>query len=206
MLPFVCLMAMSSRCSAVPDSAGQPVLGATPPSPQLPLMQQLREDLATYRGHWSRPGFHALAVHRFGIWAEKRPVLIRKALTVVYMILYTFTRNVYGIEVPRSVVVGRRVELAHQHGIVIIPMSQIGDDCIIRHNVTLGVSSEVGPYRAPRLGAGVSVSPGATILGGVTIGDGATVGPGSLVVSNVGPGATVFAPPTRVLGNMNSRG
>ncbi|MFT7646369.1 MAG: serine O-acetyltransferase [Candidatus Poriferisodalaceae bacterium] len=169
-------------------------------SPQLSLGQQLREDLTTHKGRWSTPGFQALAVHRFGTWALGLPAAARKVTTLVYLAAHIFVRNVYGIELPREAFVGRRVLIGHQHGIVIVPLSEIGDDSVIRHNVTLGVASETGRYRAPKIGRGVSVSPGATILGGVRIGDGATIGPGAIVITNIAAGATVFPTPTRVVG------
>jgi serine O-acetyltransferase len=180
-------------------------VGESSASPQLPLLEQLREDLAVQDGHWSKPGFQALAVHRFGTWALDRPVALRKVLTIVYLVLYTLVRNLYGIEITRDVKIGRRVLIGHQHGIVIIPLSEIGDDSIIRHNVRLGVGSETGKYVAPKLSCGVSVSPGATILGGVTVGDGATIGPGSVVITNVPAGATVFPTPTRILGKKKAK-
>ena len=45
-----------------------------PAGPGVPgLIGQLREDLATAHGDVLAPGFHAVAVHRFGSWVTGRP-------------------------------------------------------------------------------------------------------------------------------------
>ncbi len=166
------------------------------------LLALLREDLRAHRGDWTRPGFRAVAVHRFGNWRMGvRPKLLRGPLSLVYRALFRRVRNRYGIELPYSVKLGRRVVFEHQSGIVVHGNSEIGDDSIIRQNVTLGVRREDGEqlHRAPRLGRGVSVGAGAVILGGVTLGDGASVGANAVVLKDVPAGATAVGVPARVL-------
>ncbi|MEM6561570.1 MAG: hypothetical protein AAF656_08200, partial [Planctomycetota bacterium] len=41
--------------------------------PGLSLWALWREDLASHGGDWTRPGFRALAVHRFGNWRMSKP-------------------------------------------------------------------------------------------------------------------------------------
>ena len=163
------------------------------------IVEQLREDLRTHEGRISAPGFHAIAVYRFGRWGENKPVLVRKCLTLIYISLYTLVRNFYGIELPRQARVGRRLRLGHQHGIVVHPRTQIGDDCVIRHGVTLGAATIERITEAPTIGSGVSISPGVVIMGSVTVGDGANIGPNAVVITDVPPGATVFPTPSRVI-------
>jgi len=165
------------------------------------LFRQLREDLAAAHGDVLAPGFHAVVVHRFGAWVVGRPAPLRPVLGLGYKIGYLIVRNVYGIELPRTVRLGRRVKIAHQSGIVIHPNAWIGDDCVIRQNVSIGAAA--GDARAhdqaPRLGAGVSVGAGAVIVGAVTIGDGAVIGPNVTVLTNVPAQARVLAAAPRTI-------
>jgi len=108
-----------------------------------------------------------------------------------------FIRAVYGIEIPWKAEIGRRVVIAHQGGIVIAPDAVIGDDCLIRQNVTIGMAREGGP--SPRIGRGVQIGAGAVIAGDVTVGDGAVIGPNSVVTINVPSRSRVVAAPSRIL-------
>jgi serine O-acetyltransferase len=184
-----------------PQDSADDLQGGTPPSSH-PLIAQLREDLAAAHGDLLAPGFQAVAVHRFGVWIAGRTTAIRPILGVAYKIGYLVVRNVYGIEIPRTVRLGRRVKIAHQSGIVIHPNSWIGDDCVIRQNVSIGAAAGDAArahQQAPRLGRGVSVGVGAVIVGAVTIGDGAVIGPNATVLTSVPAGARVLAAAPRTI-------
>lgn len=167
----------------------------------LSLFELIREDWATHGRAWTSPGFQTLATYRFGRWLMDLPAPLRLVANLVYLLVYVATRNLYGIELPRNAEVGRRFHIAHQGGIVISDQAIIGDDCMVRQNVTIGAGglrSRSG-RRKPTLGNGVQVGPGAAIVGGISIGDGARVGPNAVVMVNVAPGASVFAPPAQTL-------
>src|SRR4051794_41938347 len=66
-------------------------------------------------------------------------------------------------------------------------------------DVTLGSSPE-GQAGAPRIGRGVLLSAGATVLGNIEIGDFAKIGAGSLVVASVPSGYTAVGVPARLVG------
>lgn len=117
--------------------------------------------------------------------------------SLLYGPLYWFVRNVYGIEIPRKVKVGRGLGLPHQGAIVVNGEVEIGDNCVIEHNVTIG--AHVSGGGVPRIGNGVEIGVGATIVGPITIGDGARIGANALVVTDVPPGATAAAPPARII-------
>ena len=157
---------------------------------------RIREDLDV-NDSLSSPGFQALMVYRFGAWhlTLRRPW--RKVCAFLYRPLFVFTRNVYGIEIPATARIGRRLRISHQHGIVLHPHLVIGDDCVIRQNVTIG--GVLGHQQGPTLGNRVDVAAGAVILGRVRIGDGARIGPNAVVTMNVPPGATAFADPARIV-------
>ncbi|WP_216699444.1 serine O-acetyltransferase [Actinotalea ferrariae] len=111
----------------------------------------------------------------------------------VFRVARVLVVNLYGIEIPPDVVVGRRLRLPHPHGIVIVPGSVVGDDCLLRHNVTLGLASPTGVGR-PTLGNRVQLGPGATVMGGISVGDDTLIGPNALVIRDVPANSRVVAP------------
>jgi serine O-acetyltransferase len=164
------------------------------------LLSQIREGWEVHGRDWTLPGFRAVAVYRFGVWRNGvRLRILRKALSILYQTLYRYVRNHYGIELPDETIVGRRLRISHQNGIVIHPHAEIGDNCLIRQNVTIGAVSHARGWEAPKLGNGVQVGCGAAILGQVTIGDGASIGPNAVVMTDVPAGATVVAPASRIV-------
>ena len=82
------------------------------------------------------------------------------------------------------------------HGVVVHAGSVIGDDCTLRHGVTIGNRTPDGPL--PVIGNNVEIGCGAIILGGITIGDGARIGAGAIVVKDVPPGAVALSAPATV--------
>ena len=164
------------------------------------LAAAVLHDLRSHDGDWTRPGFRALAVYRFGVWRMKlRPKLIRAPFSLIYRFLYVYVRNTYSIELPYSAHVGRGVVIEHQGAIVIHGNSFIGDNCIIRQGVTLGIKSESATDEAPHLEDGVSVGAGAKMLGAIHIGQGARIGANAVVVKDVPAHATAVGIPARIL-------
>jgi serine O-acetyltransferase len=164
------------------------------------LWALIREDWKTNGRDWTRPGFRAIVVHRFGNWRMGiRPRLLRWPLSLLYRFLYRFVRNHYGIELYYTVKLGRRVLIAHQGGIVIHDRTEIGDDCLIRHNVTIGCPSHRRLQEVPRIGRDVQIGAGAMILGAITIGDGARIGANAVVTSDVPPGAKAVVEQARII-------
>lgn len=159
------------------------------------LWQLWREDYATHGRDATLPGFRALAYHRFGVWRLRvRPRIVRAPLTILYRRLYRRARNRYGIEIPHSVVLGRRVRIEHQGGIVVHGSAVLGDDVIIRQGVTIGNRHLDRPDDAPTIGSRVNIGSGAVILGAITIGDDVSIGSNAVVLDDVPAGSTVVGP------------
>lgn len=170
------------------------------------LWAQIREDWVAHGRDWTRPGFRAVAVHRFGVWRMGiQPKPLRVPFSLLYRLLFRRCRNGYGIELPYSVVLGRRVVIEHQGGIVIHGNSVIGDDCVIRQNCTLGIRRMDAPADAPILGARVDVGAGAVILGRVRIGDGAAIGANAVVLADVATGAVAVGIPAKSISTKEIR-
>ena len=160
------------------------------------LLATIREDWQAHGRDWTRPGFRTIAVHRFGNWRMRiRSRLVRAPLSLIHRVLERHCRNVYGIELPWSVRVGRGVVIEHQGGIVVHGASVIGDRCIIRQNCTLGIRRMDALADAPVLGHGVQLGAGAVVLGRVHLGDGAMVGANAVVMQDVPAGALAIGVP-----------
>lgn len=163
------------------------------------LGQQIREDWTTHNRRTLAPGLHALVVHRIGAWARQQPAPVRQLAGLLHKLLNNLLiRNVYGMELHDTTVIGRRVRIAHHMGVVLGPGAVVGDDVLIRQNVTLGRVGDDG-VELPTLAPGVELGAGAVVLGGVVVGAGARIGPNAVVLSDVPAGATVYAPLSKVL-------
>lgn len=180
----------------------------TPPSPWdtatfAGLFAILRENRDVH-GRLTIAARQMLLIHRLGEWADDpaRHPLTRVIALLVYRTGSLYSRNVLGFEILKGARIGRRVHFTHQHGIIIAPETEIGDDCLIHHDVTIGLRlgrDHSGDSIGARIGAGVRISAGARILGNVSIGDGASIGPNAVVMTDVPAHASVIAAPSRIL-------
>jgi serine O-acetyltransferase len=168
----------------------------------LSFWQLIKEDWVAHGCDWTKPGFQAVAIHRFGVWRMNvKSKILQLPARFLYGTLYRRVRNTYGIELPPNVKLGRRVVIEHQGAIVIHEYSAIGDDCIIRQGVTLGMRHKDCPTEVPSLGKNVDIGAGAKILGKVTVGDNAKIGANAVVLCDVPAGFTAVGIPAKIIGN-----
>lgn len=170
----------------------------------LGLLGVLKEDLATHYGDWSLPGFRAVAVYRFGVWARTlNNGLLRASFALIHRSMFRFVRNVYGIELSHTARIGRRFHIGHQGAIVIHAHATIGDDCLVRQGVTLGVGGLARDVdfrdTGPVVGNRVDFGAGCMVVGRVTIGDNVNIGPNAVVMVDVPANATVLPQLARVM-------
>jgi serine O-acetyltransferase len=125
--------------------------------------------------------------------------IIRAPWTILYVILHKLTEIFCGISIGSTAKIGRRLSIEHHGCIVIHGDSVIGDDCLIRHGVTLGNSGFKDLYGAPTLGNRVQIGAGAKLLGRISIGDDAIVGANAVVTRDVPDHAIVGGIPARPL-------
>jgi serine O-acetyltransferase len=126
-----------------------------------------------------------MVVYRFGRWRYGvRPVLLRKAFSGVYHVLYKLVQVLTGIELPCEVVVGRNFVIDHFGGIVVSGYARFGDNCRIRNGVVVGIA-RVGETRAPAIGNNVDIGAGAKLLGAIRVGDNVAIGANAVVLCDV---------------------
>jgi serine O-acetyltransferase len=78
---------------------------------------------------------------------------------------------------------------------VIHPEAEVGPNCLIFQQVTIGA----GDGGVPRLGGHVDIGAGAKVIGTVTIGNHARIGANAVVVTDVPEGATAVGVPARII-------
>lgn len=104
-----------------------------------------------------------------------------------------------GIEIHPAATIGRRLVIDHGTGIVIGETAEIGDDCLLYQNVTLGGTGKDVGKRHPTLGNNVMVGAGAKILGPFKVGNNARIAANAVVLREVPENATVVGVPGRIV-------
>lgn len=104
-----------------------------------------------------------------------------------------------GIEIHPAAKIGKGLFIDHGMGVVIGETTEIGDNCTIYQNVTLGGTTTEKGKRHPTLGDNVMVGAGAKVLGSFKVGDNAKIGAGAVVLSEVPDGATVVGVPAKIV-------
>ncbi|CAK9144109.1 unnamed protein product [Ilex paraguariensis] len=139
-------------------------------------------------------GFLACQAHRVShkLWTESRRSLA--------FALQSRVSDVFGADIHPAAKIGKGILFDHATGVVVGETAVIGDNVSILHQVTLGGTGKAGGDRHPKIGDGVLIGAGATILGNVKIGKGAKIGAGAVVLINVPPRTTAVGNPARLVG------
>ncbi len=150
-----------------------------------PAMTALLPPLLNFKG------YVALQAWRVSNW------LWRQNRTDFALLLQSLSSDTLAVSIHPSASIGTAVFLDHATGVIVGAFAVIGDEVTIMQNVTIGRKHAL-PNRAPRIGRGVLLSSGATILGDITIGDFARVGAEALVENDVPAGCTAVGVPARL--------
>jgi serine O-acetyltransferase len=162
------------------------------------VFELIRQDLRAHGGNWGAQGFWAMLVYRFGRWRYSvRPALLRKALSMVYKLLFKTVQVVAGIELPCEAVVGSNFVIDHSGGIVVSGYARIGDNCRIRSGVVIGLRRVEEPC-APVIGNNVDIGSGAKLLGQIRIGNNVLIGANAVVLHDVPDNSVAAGVPARV--------
>jgi len=107
---------------------------------------------------------------------------------------HRFWSAVCGADIPINARLGGGLLVPHPNGIVIHPEAEIGPNCLVFQQVTIGTGPRPG---VPRIGGHVDIGAGAKILGGIRIGDHARIGANAVVVQDVPDHATAMGIPAK---------
>jgi serine O-acetyltransferase len=125
------------------------------------------------------PGVHAVWNYRISHWLWKHNI---KLLARMFS---NRARRRTGIEIHPGAQIGRRFFIDHGIGVVIGETTEIGDDVMLYHNVTLGARRFTTGKRHPTIGNRVIIGAGAKILGPVKIEDDVRIPYNSVVIQDV---------------------
>jgi serine O-acetyltransferase len=163
------------------------------------MFPNIRQHWVDHNRDFTRRGFWALAVYRFGRWRYTvRPSLLRRFLSVVYKLLRLLAEMLCGIEIPCEVVIGQHFIIEHTGAIVISGDAVFGDNCIIRQGVTVGLR-HTGQRGSPTLGNRVDIGAGAVLLGKIHVGDDVAIGANAVVLTDVPPRSIAVGVPARII-------
>jgi serine O-acetyltransferase len=136
-------------------------------------------------------GYVALQAWRVSNW------LWREGRRDLALLLQSLSSDQLQVSIHPSASIGTSVFLDHATGIIIGAFAVIGDEVTILQNVTIG-RKQSEPDRAPKIGRGVYLGGGSTIIGNVSVGDFARIGAGALVEHDVPAGCTAVGMPARL--------
>lgn len=144
------------------------------------------------------PGFHILIFHRIANF------LYRHKLFFIARLISQIGRFITGIEIHPGAQIGKRLFIDHGMGIVIGETAEVGDNCTIYHQVTLGGTGKDKNKRHPTVGNNVMIGAGSKVLGPIKIGNNVKIGAGSVVLHDIEKNSTVVGVPVdRVISREN---
>lgn len=139
------------------------------------------------------PGLHAVIWHRIAHFFHKRKCLF------IARLISQFARWLTGIEIHPGAKIGKGVFIDHGMGVIIGETAEVGDDCTIYQNVTLGGTGKDVGKRHPTIGKNVLIGSGAKVLGPFKVGDNSKIAANAVVLNEVPPNSTCVGVPARVV-------
>lgn len=137
-------------------------------------------------------GFKAVRAYRRANW------FYRRNLKFIARWISQNARRKTGVEIHPGATIGTGLVIDHGMGVVIGETTEIGNDCTIYQNVTLGGTGKDHGKRHPTLGNNVLIGTGAKVLGPFKVGDNARIAAGAVVLSEVPANATAVGVPARI--------
>jgi len=147
-----------------------------------------------------------LPLHAVWIYRIAHPLRERWRVPLLPRLLSALARVWTGVEIHPGARIGRAFFIDHGAGVVIGETAEIGDRCVIFHNVTLGGTGKHRGKRHPTVGDNVLIGTGATLLGPITIGSNSKVGASSFIhMHDVPPDCTAVGTPARLVKRAGKR-
>lgn len=144
-------------------------------------------------------GYKALCAYRYAHWCWQ------KGLKTLAVYISYNAKVKTGIDIHPAANIGSGIFIDHGVGLVIGETTEIGNDCVLYQDVTLGGTGKDVGKRHPTIEEGVMICAGAKVLGPVHIGAHSKIGAGSVVLKDVPPYSTVVGVPGRVVKQCGKR-
>lgn len=141
------------------------------------------------------PSLHAIIVHRY-----VSHVLYNLKIPFLPRLVSQIMRFLTGIEIHPGAKIGRGFFVDHGMGVVIGETSEIGKNCVMFHNVTLGGTGKHTGKRHPTIGNNVLIGAGSILLGPIRIGNNVKIGANTFIINNNVPdNCTVVGTPAKIV-------
>jgi len=115
-----------------------------------------------------------------------------------YLIFYKIIFEwVMGFELPYKTSIQKGLKINHIQSIVINKNTIIGENCIIRQNLTIGNSGS--GKGSPKIGNNVEIGAHVCIIGEITIGNNVIIGAGSIITKDIPDNCVVVGNPGRII-------
>lgn len=136
-------------------------------------------------------GVHAIWMHRAA------HALYKLRIPFIPRLISQINRFITGIEIHPGARIGKRFFIDHGMGIVIGETTEIGDDVMMYHGVTLGGhgwwTDKKGAKRHPTIRNGVTLGVGCKVLGPINVGENSKIGADAIILEDIPPNSTVVA-------------
>jgi serine O-acetyltransferase len=150
-----------------------------------------KNPIETFLAHTPYHAIIAYRVHHI-MHTLKIPVLPR--------FLGAIMRMWSGVEIHPGAKIGCCFFIDHGTGVVIGETAEIGNRCVIFHNVTLGGTGHYEGKRHPTIGDNVLIGTAATLLGPIKVGDNVKIGAETVVINrDIPPDCTVVGAPGKIV-------
>jgi len=137
------------------------------------------------------PGLHSIIIHRY----ISHP-LYKLKIPFIPRLISQIMRAITGIEIHPGAKIGKGLFIDHGIGIVIGETAEIGNDCVLFHNVTLGGTGKHKGKRHPTIGDNVLIGTGAILLGPINVGNNIKIGANTFIINkNIPDNCTVAGDP-----------
>ena len=121
-------------------------------------------------------------------------------LPIIPRFLLNITRIWTGVEIHPGAKIGPGFFIDHGNSVVIGETTEIGSNCVLYQNVTLGGTGKHKVKRHPTIGNNVLIGVGSTLLGPMRIGNNSKIGANTFIIMHDVPAnCTVVGTPGRIV-------
>jgi len=121
-----------------------------------------------------------------------------KVLKGLAIYRHRFWTVITGADIPLNCQIEGGLILPHPNGIVIHHSANIGPNCLIHQQVTIGVKHN--QMQGPKIAGHVDIGAGAKIIGNITIGSHVLIGANAVVTKDVPAYSIVAGVPAKIIG------